>query len=208
MTTTLSTFDGRDVIKATIAVTNAGDGLSDALKVDPQEFSLGDKVYVVLETEVAKIRFEEIKDTDALARVHVLKAGNATIVDGTLVAAQIAEQAERIRLAKEAEQGVQRLDFAADDARLSGEHDDGAHDEPVLGCPKCEAAPARDGDTPDDDTPSDGVGEFQEDPERDVLFRHHMAGRHAEERVPGCPTCDDEAMKALMGADSGVDASE
>ncbi len=52
MTNALTSFDGRDVIKTTIAITKAGDGLSDALKVDPQEFSLGDEVVVVLKCEV------------------------------------------------------------------------------------------------------------------------------------------------------------
>lgn len=34
--TVLSPFDGKPVVRSTIAVTNAGDGLSDALGIDPQ----------------------------------------------------------------------------------------------------------------------------------------------------------------------------
>lgn len=205
MTNALSTFDGRDVIKATIAVTNAGDGLSDALKVDPQEFSLGDRVYVVLETEVAKIRFEEIKDTDALARVHVLKAGNATIVDGVLVEAQIKEQAERIRLAKEQEAGIQRLSFSDDENTLAQAHAAGEHAEAIDGCPICAEKIAQDEAAADIGTASD---EGDEDDEALVLRRNHMAGNHADERMPGCPTCDSDALAALMGTDGEQSATE
>lgn len=139
----LSSFDGLDVLRATIAVTGAGDGLSEAMKVDPQEFHHGEELYVVLKCEVAKVRFDPIKDTDALIRVHILKAGDATIVDKGLVGPLVAEQAERIRLAKEAAAGVRRLEFADDNddeadvlhrQHEAGVHEDGTRD----GCPDCE----------------------------------------------------------------------
>jgi len=106
----LGRFDGREVIKSTIAVTNAGDGLSKAMSVDPAAMDLGDKVYVVLECEVAKVTFTEVDDTAKLARNHTLKAGDATIVDEDLVRAHIDEQVQRIEEA----QGVHRLPLDED----------------------------------------------------------------------------------------------
>lgn len=93
----LKKFEGHDVLETSIAVTNAGDGLSAALAVDPQEFQIGEKVYVVLETEVSKIRHEPLKDSPTnFRRVHILKAGNATTVDSQLVAGVLDEQRRKL----------------------------------------------------------------------------------------------------------------
>jgi hypothetical protein len=158
-TTELGTFDGKDVLRTAISVTNAGDGLSEAMKVDPTLLHLGDKVYVVLECEVAKVRFDPIKDIDdAVSRVHVLKAGTATMVDADLVQQQLAEQAERIQLAKEAEAGIERLPYAATD-ELDAAHDDGEHaDGLVDGCPQCQAEADAEDDELTEPTPIDGAG--------------------------------------------------
>lgn len=116
--TGLSKFDGRDVLSAGIAVTNAGDGLSKALAVEPTEFHHGETVYVVMECEVTKVSHDPVKDTDALRRVHTLKAGNATIIDGELVAEALEAQAEKIEQAA----GVHKLPLGSDD--------EGSPDEP------------------------------------------------------------------------------
>jgi hypothetical protein len=147
--TDLGNFDGKDVLRTTIAVTNAGDGLSEALKVDPKLMHLDEKVYVVLECEVAKVRFEPIKDTDAVSRVHVLRAGNATLVDSDLVVEQLAEQAERIQRAKEAEAGISRLPYADE---LEAQHAGGGHaDGRVAGCPPCDDEARAEADEIDDE---------------------------------------------------------
>ena len=101
----LPIFDDREVSRTAIKVTNAGDGLSAALQVDPQAFHLGEKVYVVLETVVSKVEHAPAVDGDTegpLVRSHVLRAGAATIVDEDLVAEQIRVQTVRIKAAEEA----------------------------------------------------------------------------------------------------------
>lgn len=45
----IPSFDGKEIARTTIKVTKAGDGLSEALKVDPQAFHLGDIVHAVIE---------------------------------------------------------------------------------------------------------------------------------------------------------------
>lgn len=92
----LTPFDGRDVVAARVAVTRAGDGLSKALGVDPAEWHLGDVVTVVLECVVSRVRFEELPESDDLARVHTLRAGTATVVDTAAVHKAIAAQRRRI----------------------------------------------------------------------------------------------------------------
>jgi hypothetical protein len=101
----LMPYEDRDVVQSTIRVTNAGDGLSEALAVDPAEYHLGQKVHVVLETEVVKVTYDEIGDTDVLRRVHTLRAGIGTIVDEKVVAKVLREH----RVALERAKGVTRL---------------------------------------------------------------------------------------------------
>ena len=132
----LAVFDGHEVIKTSIAITNAGDGLSEALKVDPRELHIGETVHVVLECVVSKVSFVGIKDAPGrLARVHVLRAGGATMVDADLVEAHLDEQAERILAAKEEELGIMRLmpvmdepspdEFSLEHFHRLGDHLDG-----------------------------------------------------------------------------------
>lgn len=111
----LETFEGRDVLQSTIRITRAGDGLSDALAVEPTEFHLGDTVTVVLECTVTKVHYEELSDTGTLRRVHTLSAGTSTIVAPEFVREVLTAQREAIDKAR----GVQRLPLdepPADDA--------------------------------------------------------------------------------------------
>lgn len=103
--TDLGTFDGLDVITSSVAITNAGDGLSQAMSIDHRQLHHGETVYVVLECEVVDIQFPKIKDTDSLNRKHKLRAGTATIVDKASVIKVIEEQRVKIEKA----QGIERL---------------------------------------------------------------------------------------------------
>lgn len=106
-TTKNRSFEGRDVVGMKVAITNAGDGLSEAMLVDPIELHVGDKVFVVLEGEVTKVAHTVVKDTDVLNRVQTIRAGVATLVDEKLVKEVLDAQ----RLALEKAKGVERLDF-------------------------------------------------------------------------------------------------
>jgi hypothetical protein len=100
----LGTFEGRDVLTSSVAVTNAGDGLSQAMSVDRVALHHGDTVYVVLECEVVDVQFPTIRDTDGCNRKHKLRAGTATIVDKATVIAVIDEQRAKIEAARGVEQ--------------------------------------------------------------------------------------------------------
>lgn len=129
---TLRPFEGRPVIGTQIAVTNAGDGLSESLNVEPEELPLGITVYVVLECEVTQVRYREVKDTEALIRSHTLKAGTGTIVDAGLVQDVLADQAARNLRHREEKQGVQRLPI--DDPDDDDPDDDG---DDIGTCDRC-----------------------------------------------------------------------
>ena len=103
----LSPFEGQRVLGATVAITNAGDGLSKAMKVERGELHIGNRVYVVLECDVSKVRFDPVKDAEGLNRVHVLRAGRATMVEADLVQSLLDEQQVRIEKAA----GIERIPF-------------------------------------------------------------------------------------------------
>lgn len=101
----LGSFDGRDVVSTSIAVTRAGDGLSAALEIEPTVLHVGDQVVIVLDCVVSKIGFVPVKDSDDLTRVQTLRAGTAAIIDRKLVRKVLDEQAKKI----EAARGIQRI---------------------------------------------------------------------------------------------------
>lgn len=138
----LEDFAGLPVVEAGIEIPGAAGGLRDAMKIAPQEFNHGQRVAVVLDCIVQKVRFEPI-DKDypdgPQRRAHVFAVDAATMIDRDLVRQQLADQAERIRLAKEAEAGVSRLPFDDEGeyglAHARGEHASGLVD----GCPVCQS---------------------------------------------------------------------
>ena len=109
-TTKLGSFDGRDELATSIKVTNAGDGLSEALATEPQILHTGDVVYVLLKTEVGPIRHVPIKETKGYTREHTLVSGAATIVDDDYAVQAIEDQQDRIQRAKDSSVGQGRLD--------------------------------------------------------------------------------------------------
>lgn len=131
----LNPFEGKQVLASAIEIPNAAGGLREAMKIDPNEFHHGDKRYVVLEIDCAKVRFDPIPNTEALTRVHVFNAAAATFVDADLVVEHLEKQKARIALAKDEESGQQRTPT---DAELDLEHFAGKHaDGLVDGCPSC-----------------------------------------------------------------------
>lgn len=125
----LADFEGVAVSTASVEIRNAAGGLQDALKVSPESWHHGDEMTIVLRCSVTKIRFDPIKDSEALARVHVLTASDATVIDSAAVEDALDDQARRI----EEHAGVVRLPFLVS-AHEAGEHASGLVD----GCPSCQ----------------------------------------------------------------------
>lgn len=113
----LKRFDGKDVIGAATQIRKTGDGLSQAMAAEPVELHHGEKVYVVIEATVEKVRFDPIKDTNKLQRVHLLVAETSTFVDHDLVAEVLEEQ----RRKNEEHAGVHRLPIGEKPEGMSDE---------------------------------------------------------------------------------------
>lgn len=138
-TSKLTDFEGLAVRQVGIEIPGAAGGLRDPLRIDPQEWHKGDRLYVVMELQVAKVRFDSIDKDDPAGdqrRVHITDVIGTAIVDRELVAEALAEQKRRVELAKEAAAGVGRLPV---DDEAEKAHDDGLHAAGLVpGCPKCE----------------------------------------------------------------------
>jgi hypothetical protein len=117
----LGSFDKKPVLSTGIRITNAGDGLSKALQVDPKVMHHNEKIYVVLETEVTNVAFPPVKDTDGVQRLHTLRAGRSTVVDADLVKELLDAQEERIKGYSEP-----ALPFGADEKPGGDDTDGGA----------------------------------------------------------------------------------
>jgi len=114
----LNDIEGLPVVQSTIAITNAGDGLSQAMKVEPTAFHTGDTHYVVLECEVAKFAFVPVDSDNPKGpqkRVHTFRAGVATIVDASIVEQLVKDQAAKNLSVAEGEAGIARLPGVDDD---------------------------------------------------------------------------------------------
>lgn len=139
-TTKLPPYGGKTVTRTAIKITNAGDGLSAGLAIEPAVLGLGETHYVVLECVVDSHEHDRImdksNDTGLLVLNQVLKAGTGTLIDADVVREAIAQQAEKIQLAKEAAKGITRIPFGDD---LQEEHDQGGHAEGLVpGCAACD----------------------------------------------------------------------
>lgn len=133
---TLDPFEGQDVLSVGIEIPGAAGGLREALKIDPVQLHKGDKAYVLLETTTDKIRFDPVKDSDGLKRVHILAVEQGMLVDESLVRDHLDRQRERVEAALRRGKG----EFTLDESQLEEAHADGEHaDGLVDGCPSCDA---------------------------------------------------------------------
>lgn len=110
----LSAFEGRLVTRSRIEIPGAAGGLRDALDVEPVEVAIDEIKTLVLRVRCKKVRFDEIKDSDCLARVQIFEPlpGEAAFAEGeyeTAANLYISGQAERIRRAQERRAGVLSL---------------------------------------------------------------------------------------------------
>lgn len=108
----LGDFEGAAVVGATLILRGTGDGLSQAMEIAPVKMHVGEIVNLVIEAEVVGIRHDAAdKESDALTRVHILRAGVSTIVDSELVHDVLEAQ----RVAIEKAKGVERLPFEGEE---------------------------------------------------------------------------------------------
>lgn len=137
--TDLGTFEGLPILDITVAITKAGDGLSNALKANPHRFPKGSRTLLLLEVEAGAVAHKPAKDADAWIEVRTLEAVGVAFVPKTLapeVTRLITETNERVKEAIERERGVNRLPVGEAFAKA---HDAGDHASGLVpGCPTCQ----------------------------------------------------------------------
>lgn len=141
-TSQLTDFEGLPVRQVGLEIPGAAGGLRDPLRVDPQEWHKGDRLYVVMELQVSKVRFDSIDKDDPggdQRRVHITEVLGAAIVERELIATALEEQKRRVDAAAEAAAGVGHLQLDGG-AEAQAAHDQGLHASGLVpGCPACEA---------------------------------------------------------------------
>lgn len=108
----LPRFERRQVVRSAVQVTNAGDGLSEAMRLEPEALAYDEEVYFVIRGRVSKVTHmaNNRKDEDGqMVRVHTVRAEEIARVPGSAVKDLLAQEADRVRRLREDEAGVQRL---------------------------------------------------------------------------------------------------
>lgn len=132
-------YDGRPVVKTTVAIKKAGDGLSQAMATDAQTLHIGERLTVVLEVDVSSVKHAPLDKDDLsgpLVLTYTLSAtSRATIVDDRLVSAALEAQQKR----NDEAAGRPQLDLDTADSIPAALADD---DDPSVPSPGMEPAPA------------------------------------------------------------------
>lgn len=102
-------FEGTDVTGSAVRVTNAGDGLSDAMTIGKKALHMDQEVFYVLRGTVTQVNHKADKDGD-LTRVHTVRADAITEVDGELAGKLLSEAALALQQAKDQISGQLALD--------------------------------------------------------------------------------------------------
>lgn len=156
----LADFEGKAVRQAAVEMPGAAGGLREAMKMAPQEFHQGEKVFVAIEGTIGKVRFEPIDKTDPTGdqrRVHVIQVEGATFVDEEVVAGHIAKMQEAIARKKEQSEGISRLPTDDEIEALGEEHANGEHASGLVpGCPDCDAEAAAEAEEANEPIPIAG----------------------------------------------------
>lgn len=108
--TTQLLFEDETVEEVQVVIRNAGDGLSDALKVAKTELHLGDQVAYILRGTVVGVQFKQKDDDSPVARVHIIKTIGITGVELEMADRILAADRESVARRKAEIQGQMELE--------------------------------------------------------------------------------------------------
>lgn len=109
-TAQLPMFEDETVQQSQIRVVGAGDGLSEALKIDPKALHLGDEIFLVLRGSVTQVNHRQKEYGEPVVRVHTIQAGAVTEIEKKLAEKLLADAADALEKAKADAQGQLLLD--------------------------------------------------------------------------------------------------
>lgn len=105
----LAKMDGKEVLAVSLAIRNTGDGLSDAMMIDPVELHHGDNVDILVRGRVIDVQSPEIKDTNGVNRKHIVRAFEGIIVSSDIAEPMLADQRARVKKRREEEAGIDQF---------------------------------------------------------------------------------------------------
>lgn len=108
MSDALPGFEGATVTTAAVKITNAGDGLSEALEVEPKALHLGDEVSYVIRGTVAQVAHKTINGK--VTRVQTVKATEVAELPENIAEGLIEQAAERISKLRDEKSGQTRIE--------------------------------------------------------------------------------------------------
>lgn len=123
------TIDGRPITAHGGALRKAGDGLSDALKLEDRELRIGDEVTLVVKGTVAPPSFKPDKNNaTGIMRVDNINVASAQVVDDAdEIEHMVKEHQDRVaemkQREKEAKDGIQRIEFDEEEDQAQADED-------------------------------------------------------------------------------------
>lgn len=105
----LGTYQDEPVLKTTIKLTKAGDGLSKSLAIAPQLLPIGSKGMLLVAYEVTAHNHKRIKDVEAFEVTQTLEAQTVAVVDDKQSEKKIERQRRALEKAQMSAKGVERL---------------------------------------------------------------------------------------------------
>jgi hypothetical protein len=153
MSRALGRAEGKQEVASTVKVTRTGDGLSNALEADPRGWAVGDRVPVLMWTNVEDVNHKQAKEGKGVVRRHNFVCEEMVVldflpeeqIDGMFAAQREAVKAyelEQTRLEEEAA-GVQRVPFGDGESESNGEGPSGVSDASVMTDDEWQASAAR-----------------------------------------------------------------
>lgn len=105
--------EGHEVAHASMKITRAGDGLSEALQLAPVALHFDEEVFIVLRGVVADVQHPKLKSTDEneqrRVRRHIVETKEITIVDADDVQGALNQAAERLATLRDEAAGREPL---------------------------------------------------------------------------------------------------
>lgn len=128
------TFKGLPVTKHSLAVRNVGgNALSGTLKVDPREFAVGERFFVLLEVAAGGVKYEPREESTEFEYVQVCDAARGVIVDADVALPHLDELTRKLEAVRVAETGQGSFD----EDPLIVEHEQGLHKRRRKACRVC-----------------------------------------------------------------------
>ena len=101
-------FEGTPVTKSAVKITKAGDGLSEALVVEPKALHMGDEVSYVVRGMVSQITHKTVQGK--ITRVHTVETTAIAELPENIADGLIEQAAERLSRLRDEKSGQTRLE--------------------------------------------------------------------------------------------------